>query len=150
MGALGALGALIWISQALDGARLAGDRTGGTPVRPGDRAAVALVLAIAVLLVTFKPARVAETIDRFALSLREDGLRVIPLAAVEAAMRLDPSRPEYAIQAIALNDDLGRPGEAEELRRDLAERWKPYERMLRLEAAATEPIEPAVFGPEEP
>ena len=65
-------------------------------------------------------------------------------------MRLDPSRPEYAVRAIELNEALGRPTAALALRRDLAERWKPYERMLRIEAEAAELIEPAVFGPEEP
>jgi hypothetical protein len=150
MGAVGALGALVWIIQALDGARLAGDRTEGTSVRHGDRAAAALVIAIAALLVTFKPARVAETLDRFAISLSEDGMRIIPLAATQAAMRLDPSRPEYAVKAIERNEALGRLAKAVAIRRDLAERWKPYERMLRIEAAATEPIEPRVFAPEAP
>lgn len=150
MGAGGALGALAWIFQALDGARLAGDRTEGTPVRHGDRAAAALVIAIAALLVTFKPARVAETLDRFAISLSEDGLRIIPLAALDAAMRLDPSRPEYVVRAIELNEAFGRPTAALALRRDLAERWKPYERMLRIEARGGELIDPEVFGPEKP
>ena len=147
MGMIGLFGALVWITQALDGARLAGAGTEGRARPHGDWAVVALVLAIAALLITFKPARVAETIDRFALSMREEGLRVIPLAATQAAMRLDPSRPGYAVRAIELNEALGRPGEAFALRRDLAERWKPYERMLRLEAAA---VENSVFGPEEP
>ncbi|MFA4948342.1 MAG: hypothetical protein WC674_07540 [Candidatus Krumholzibacteriia bacterium] len=150
MGAVGAIGALARIAQALDGARLAGAGAEGPESRHGDWATVALVLAIAALLVTFKPAHVAETLDRFAISLREDGLRVIPLAATQAAMRLDPSRPEYAVQAIELNEALGHPSRALAIRRDLAERWKPYERMLQLEAAATELIEPAVFRPEEP
>jgi hypothetical protein len=140
MGAIGLLGALVWIVQALDGARLAGASAGENSLEPrhGDWAAVALVLAIAAALVTIKPARVAETLDRFAVSMREDGLRVIPLAATEAAMRLDPSRPEYAVQAIELNEALGRPGEAIALKRELAQRWKPYERMLRVEAATAE------------
>jgi hypothetical protein len=150
MGAVGVFGALAWIFQALDGARLAASGGENPSRHTGDFAAVALTLAVAALLVTFKPTRVAETLDRFAVSLREDGLRVIPLAATEAAMRLDPSRPEYAIEAIALNEALGRPGEAEELRCALAERWKPYERMLRLEAVGTELIDPAVFGAEAP
>jgi hypothetical protein len=151
MGAIGALGALVWMVQALDGARLASVRAEGA-VRPhGDWAAAALVMAIMALLVTFSPARVAETLDRFAVSMQEDGLRVIPLAAAQAAMRLDPSKPEYAVQAIEINEALGRPGEAHALRQELAERWKPYERMLRLEAAAAaEPIESTVFGPEKP
>jgi hypothetical protein len=158
MGGVGTLGALTWIAQALDGARLVGYRAEGAPAahgegssaRRGDWAAAALVLAIAALLVTFKPARVAETLDRFAISLSEDGLRIIPLAALDAATRLDPSRPEYAVQAIALNEAFGHATKALELRRDLAERWRPYERMLRIEAAATEPIEPRLFAPEEP
>ena len=147
LGTIGLFGALVWIVQALDGARLAGAGAEGPESRHGDWAAVALVLAIAAALVTFKPARVAETLDRFAVSMREDGLRIVPLAATEAAMRLDPSRPEYAVQAITLNEALGRPGEALALKRELAEHWKPYERMLRLEAAVTEG---PVFGPEAP
>lgn len=147
LGAIGLFGALVWIVQALDGARLAGAGAEGPESRHGDWAALALVLAIAAALVTFKPTRVAETLDRFAVSMRDNGLRIVPLAAAEAAMRLDPSRPEYAVQAIALNEALGRPGEALALKRDLAERWKPYERMLRLEAAVTEG---PVFGPEAP
>jgi hypothetical protein len=150
MGAVGVFGALAWIAQALDGARLAGAGAEGPESRHGDWVTVALVLAIAALPVTFKPSHVAQTLDRFAISLREDGLRVIPLAAALTAMRLDPSRPEYAVQAIELNEALGRATKALELRRDLAERWRPYERMLRIEAAATEPVEPRIFAPEEP
>jgi hypothetical protein len=163
MGTVGAFGALAWIAQALDGARLAGYRAEGAPAprgegpsgrhgegpsrRNGDWATVALVLAIAALPVAFKPSHVAETLARFAVSLRDDGLRVIPLAATQAAMRLDPSRPEYAVQAIELNEALGRMTAAMALRQDLADRWKPYERMLRLEAGLEES---PVFGTEEP
>jgi len=147
LGAIGLFGALVWIVQALDGARLVGAGAEGATGRHGDLAAVALVLAIAAAFVIFKPARVAETLDRFAVSMREDGLRVIPLAATQAAMRLDPSKPEYTIQAIELNEALGRPGEALALKRDLAERWKPYERMRRLEAAT---VEGPIFGPAAP
>jgi len=147
LGFVALFGAFAWIVQALDGARLAGLRKDDAPRPQGDWAAVALVAAIVALLVTVKPARVAETIDRFGVSLREDGLRVIPLHAAQTAMRLDPSRPEYAVQAIEINEAMGRPGEALMLRRDLAERWKPYERMLRLEVQASEN---AAFGPEKP
>jgi len=147
LGAVALFGVIAWIVQALDGARLAGLRNDDAPQPHGDWAAVALVAAIVALLVTVKPARIAETVDRLAISLREDGLRVIPLHAVQAAMRLDPSRPEYALQAIQINEALGRPGEALKLRRDLAERWKSYERMLRLEAAV---IENAVLRPANP
>ncbi|MCX5753024.1 MAG: hypothetical protein NTW97_05180 [Candidatus Krumholzibacteria bacterium] len=155
MGAVGTLGALAWIAQALDGARLAGIRAEGSPGphsetssgRHGDWFTVALVLAIAAVPIAFKPSQVAETLDRFAISLSEDGLRIIPLAAVDAATRLDPSRPEYAVRAIELNEALGQLTKALAIRRDLAERWKPYERMLRREAAIEES---PVFGTEEP
>ena len=151
MGAIAFLGALAWIVQALDGARLAGYRMDGGAAQPhGDWAAVALIMAIIGLLVTFKPSYVAETLDRFAVSMREDGLRVIPLYASYAAMRLDPSQPSHTVQAIEINEDLGKQDAAFALRRELAEKWKPYERMLRLEAAATETIEPTVFGPMQP
>lgn len=140
MGALMLFAAFVWIFQALDGARLAGNRgasgAASTARSHGDRAAAALVLAIVALLLTFKPARVAEMIDRFGVSAISDGYRVIPLVAAETALRLDPSRPEYAMQAIQLNEALGRTYRAEELRYYLEDRWEPYERMLRLEAAA--------------
>jgi hypothetical protein len=151
MGAIIVLGAFAWIVQALDGARLAGHRTDGVAAQlHGDWAAVALIMAIMGLLVTFEPSQVAETLDRFAVSMREDGLRVIPLYASYAAMRLDPSQPAHTVQVIELSEDLGRLDAAFALRRELAEKWKPYERMRRLEASAAETIEPAVFGPGEP
>ena len=136
LGGIVFLGAFAWIVQALDGARLAGHRMDGGAAQPhGDWAAVALIMAIMGLLVTFKPSDVAETLDRFAVSMREDGLRVIPLYASYAAMRLDPSQPAHAVQAIEINEDLGRLDAAFALRRELAEKWKPYQRMLRLEAS---------------
>ncbi len=154
MGAAIVFAAFAWIVQALEGARLAGPRFEGgaaNPARPhGDWAAAALVLAIVAFLAAFKPARVAETIDRFGVSVISDGYRVIPLAAAETAMRLDPSRPEYAMQAIQLNEALGRRYRAEVLRYYLEDRWEPYDRMLRLEASVLEPVEPAVPGPEAP
>ena len=107
-----------------------------SPAQPhGDWAAVALIMAIMGLLVTFEPSRVAETLDRFAVSMREDGLRVIPLYASYAAMRLDPSQPSHTVQAIEINEGLGKQDAAFSLRRELAGKWKPYERMLRLEAS---------------
>lgn len=146
-GAAVVLGALAWLVQAFDGARLAGNRGDGPARAHGDWAAAALVIAVVALLASFKPARVAETIDRFAVSLRQDGLRLIPLRAAQASMRLDPSRPEYAVQAIEMNEALGRTDEALALRRDLAERWMPYERLLRLEARTAEGT---FVGPEAP
>jgi hypothetical protein len=147
IGAIGLFGALAWIAQALDGARLAGHRIGNPGQPRGDWAAAALIVAIVALLVTVKPSRVAETLDRFAVSARQEGLRIIPLQAARAAIRLDPSRPEYAVQAIEINEAMGRKDAALALRRELAERWMPYERMLRLEAAV---IETTILRPANP
>jgi hypothetical protein len=147
MGAIVAFGALVWIVQALDGARLAGYRFGIVSQPRGELAAVALIVAIAALLVTFKPAQVAETVDRFAVAAHQEGLRVIPLQGAMLAMRLDPSKPAYVVQAIEFNEALGRKMEALALRRDLADRWMSYERMLRFERWV---IDTAVLRPENP
>jgi hypothetical protein len=148
-GAVAALGALAWVVQALDGARLAGER-GESPLSPRrEWASVALIMAIMAMLASFRPARVAETVDRFAISLRDDGLRIVPLYASYLEMRLDPSMPGYAVQAIELNEELGRSGEALAMKRDLADRWRPYGRMLRLEAASAS-VETPGYGPEKP
>ena len=147
MGAVALFGAFVWIVQAFDGARLAGLRKEYAAEPHGDWAVVALVLAIAALLATFRPARVAETLDRFAVSMREDGMRVIPLYAAQAAMRMDRSQPQYTVRAIEINEALGRKGAALALRRDLEERWMPYERMQRLERWV---IDNAVLRPEQP
>ena len=130
MGAIAALGAMAWIVQWLDGVRLAGYRTGSDEGTPGNWAAVALLAALVAFFAMFHPTNLAETIDRFAVSTRLDGLRVIPLYASETAMRLDPSEPRYAVHAIEINDDLGRVDAARAMRRNLEERWKPYERMV--------------------
>ena len=54
------------------------------------------------------------------------------------------------MQAIQLNEAIGRRYRAEVLRYYLEDRWEPYDRMLRLEASVLEPIEPAVPGPKAP
>lgn len=130
MGAVGLLGMLAWIIQWLDGVRLAGYRTGRDEGAPGDWAAAALLVAIVAFLTMFHPTNVAETLDNLAVSTRLDGLRVIPLYASEAAMRLDPSQPAYALHAVEMNESLGRTEAARAMRRGLDERWKAYEMMV--------------------
>ncbi len=130
MGTVGLLGALAWIIQWLDGVRLAGYRTGRDEGTPGDWAAAALLVAMVAFLTMFHPANLAETLDNFAVSTRLDGLRVIPLYASEAAMRLDPSQPTYVLHAVEMNVSLGRTEAARALRQGLDERWKAYEMMV--------------------
>jgi hypothetical protein len=137
-GALGLFGALCWIFQWLDGARLAGYRTGQDDGMPGDWSAFLLLIVIAAFAVTFHPADVAQSLDRFAVSGRAQGLELIPLYASEAAMHLDPSQPAYAMRAAALNDRLGRTDEARAIRQRLDARWKAYEMSVTTARAAAE------------
>jgi hypothetical protein len=130
MGAVGLIGAFAWIIQWLDGVRLAGYRTGRDEGAPGDWAAAALLVAIVAFLTMFHPAELAGTLDNLAVSTRLDGLRVIPLCASEAAMRLDPSQPAYALRAIEMNESFGRTEVARAMRQELDERWKTYEMMV--------------------
>jgi hypothetical protein len=127
--ALGSLGSLAWLVQALDGARLA-ERLRGVEARSrGDLAALALLVAIAAFITMFEPAVLARNLDLFSAAASDEGMRIIPLHASTAAMRLDPSRPEYTLRAAALNESLGRIDRAEALRKDLAARWAAYARM---------------------
>lgn len=126
--AVGLIGALAWIVQALDGMRLAGLRPDGEPHARGDLAALALVVAVAAFVGLFQPAEIARDLDRFAVAMRWEGMRLVPLCAATCAMRLDPSRPEYTLHVIAMNESLDRLGEAEALRDDLAQRWDAYAR----------------------
>ena len=139
MGALGLFGAFSWIVQALDGMRLAGQRPGREPRPQGDLAALALLASVIAFIAAFQPAELAGTLNRFGIAAREDGMRIVPLYASTAAMRLDPSRPEYALAAIESNESLGRTDRAEKLRDDLAERWNTYERSVRLQHSSMVP-----------
>lgn len=130
--AMGLFGAVAWIVQALDGMRIAAARPDGQLQPRGDLAAVALVVAIAAFVGLFQPADVARDLDRFAVAMHWEGMRLIPLCATACAMRLDPSRPEYVIHAIAMNESLDRLGDADALRDALAERWDAYAQTLRM------------------
>jgi len=131
MGIVGIFGALVWIVQALDGARLAERRFARNAHSPGNAAAFALLAALVVFVLMFQPASVAETLDYFAVSARHEGYRILPLHAELAAMRLDPSSPAFAVKAAELYDQLGRHENAQALREELFERWKPCMVILR-------------------
>jgi hypothetical protein len=125
MGIAGLIGALVWIVQALDGGRLAERRFVQKRRPSGGGAAFALLAALVLFAFLFQPASVAETLDRFAVSAGYEGFRVLPLHAELAAMRLDPSRPAFAVKAAELYEDIGRHEDAQILRGDLAKRLRP-------------------------
>jgi hypothetical protein len=115
-------GAAIWLVQALDGARCAWRRT-EPAVSGGGWVGLALLVAIAVVLIVFKPARVAQDLDRLASAMRLDGLQIIPLCMELAAIRLDPAIPLYTVRAAELYDQLDEPATARRLRDELRARW---------------------------
>lgn len=127
-----AVGILIWLVQALDAARLAARSSGRTS--DGGPLACVLLVAMAVFAVAFRPAAVGRDLDCFAMAMRLEDYRLIPLCLELGAMRLDPSMPLYAIRAADLYDDLGWPAPASELRAELHARWGAYAWTLRRHA----------------
>jgi hypothetical protein len=129
--AVGLLGIATWIVQALDGVRLAEHRFARRETPRGDAAAFALLIAVVAFTAMFEPASVAETLDRFAVSSRHDGYRIIPLYAELAALRIDPSQPVFAARAAELYDEIGRHDRADLMRDELYGRWRLCEGVLR-------------------
>ncbi len=126
-------GCFAWLVQALEGMRRgapAGDRHAhGQPL------ALALIVVIGLFLATFRPAKTAETLDHFAVAMRLDGLRVIPLYLELGAVRLDPATPLFALRAAELYAELGWPDEARHLRDMLHGRWSSYSRAIERESS---------------
>lgn len=125
LGAISLIGALTWIVQALDGARLAGNRSNQNNRVQGNVIAIALLVAIIIFSVMSEPATIAKTLDRFAVSKHLEGYQVIPLCMARTAIRLDPSQPEYVMRAAMFYEDLGEQQTARIMREELVERWEP-------------------------
>jgi hypothetical protein len=131
MGITAAFGTLVWIVQALDGARLAERRFVRNANPSGNATAFVLLASLVIFVLMFEPASIADTLDRFAVSAEYEGYRLLPLHAELAAMRLDPSKPAFAIRAAELYDGLGRNESAQNIREEMFERWKPCIGVLR-------------------
>jgi hypothetical protein len=113
-----------WIIQALDGARVVSRATGR--VSHGQAVALALLVAVLAFPFAFRPARVAQDLDRFAGAFRLEGLRLIPLVMELGAAKLDPREPLYTHRAAELYEKLGQRGQARELREALRAQWSAY------------------------
>ena len=118
-------GALTWIVQVLDGARLAGSRNTRQARVRGDVIAVVLLASILIFAVSFEPGLISQTLDDFAVAAYSEGLKVIPLHAVRSAAALDPSNPVYVLHIASIYEDLGKSREARALRMELWNRWEP-------------------------
>jgi hypothetical protein len=129
IGAVAVLAAcsLVWIVQGLDGARrVARVRS---PLLT-DAVSAALLVAIAVFGLAFRPAGVAANLHTVASALDAQGFRVIPLALCETSARLDRASPVYLADAADLLDSLGQHEEAHLHRREIERRMTEYLQVL--------------------
>jgi hypothetical protein len=126
-------GGLAWIFQALNGARLAGRANSRKTVSRGNWAAVALLISIVAFATLSQPALVAESLGEAAEAASAEGMRIIPLYMAKAAVRLDPSRPEYTIGVIGLLEGSGETAAADAARRELVARLEPTISLLEVE-----------------
>ena len=136
---------LLWSTSVFDAARLAAFRAGQRASARADWLGFAVVLASIAFVVTLAPEKLARNMDEVATGMRVDAYRMIPLGMEHIAMRLDPSRPRYAMRAAELHELLNQTEAASELREQLRRRWQEYaEYLLRQEAEvhATVPLRP--------
>lgn len=131
-----AVGALVWVVQALEGARRLSPAPALSRGR-GDWFAVALGVSCAALAVGGNPGHVARQMGDAALVLRVEGMTIIPLQLSLAADRLDPSCAEYAVQAIALHEVRGDQERAGALRARLDQGLATYVALLGEDRART-------------
>ncbi|MBP2681340.1 MAG: hypothetical protein H6Q78_1203 [Candidatus Krumholzibacteriota bacterium] len=112
-------GFITWLVFAFDGVRAVSPAARSGSVANG--LALALLVTLTSFLATFRPISIARELDSAAERLRQDGLRVIPLALYEFASMLDPGTPTYLAGAAMLYDELGLDDTAA-AKRDLLER----------------------------
>lgn len=124
-----AAGLLVWLVQALDGARRLAPAPALSRGR-GDWFAVALGVSCAALALAGNPARMARDLGDAAQVLAAEGLTIVPLQLSLAADRLDPSCAAYAVQAIALHEARGEQDRANALRARLDEGLATYVALL--------------------
>jgi len=131
-----ALGFLGYIAQALEGVRqVLVEPSLQTRVK-GDYYALAVIAAVIVIVVAVNPVKIAHQFDVGSDILQAEGFQAIPLQLSLAAQHLDPGRPEYALQAIALYNGLGEPEKAAAVRSNLDRSLSTYLAMVQQEAAA--------------
>lgn len=135
---LAVLGILGWFVQAMDGARHVA--RAAQRVSHGQLVAAALLAVLVAFPCLFRPAEVARTADRFAIALRLEGLRLVPLALELGAARLDPAEPMYSYRAAELYERLGQRDRARALRQELEGHWSGYARALERTAQASRPV----------
>jgi len=129
----------LWVSAALDGAR----RTVPARARGGsDVSGAALLAAVLLFAVGFRPAPAAQCLDAAASRLQGSGFTLTPLALAELAARMDPGEPRYLARAVELDEALGRDAAAIEKREVLERRTRAHLEVVWSEGygVRTEPV----------
>ncbi len=129
--ALGFLGVVFWIFQSLDGARLAGQGAAGNIRRGGDIAAVMLLISLIAFGSMFQKDYVAETLHGKAGDLFDEGYRVIPVYIESAAVKVDPSRPEYSVKLMEFYEGVNDIEKARAVRAELVASFVPCAGFIR-------------------
>jgi len=119
-------GLIIWITQALEGARQMMGEPGIRHRMRGDWYAAALLCTLVGMAIAWDPTAAARHLDNGGIVLREKGFRVIPLHLARGAHGLDPGPSEYAVGVIELYEQTGRRDEAVRLRKELDENLASY------------------------
>jgi hypothetical protein len=152
----GALAALLWISQALDGARRGAVRLGVDGIRRGDGFALGLLVAGALFFVSFDPPSVARDLDSLVVETHERGFQTVPLYLSRMAARLDPAEPLYVLRTAEIYEEMGERHTARMLRSKLQYQRQHYEHLLEPQNAPAlapgwrSPQDPGFVGPPEP
>ncbi len=141
--AIVALGFLGYLAQALEGMRQVLVEPGLKTKVKGDYYALAVVAVVVVMVVVANPVQMAHQLDVGGDLLREDGYQVIPLQLTNVASRLDPANSAYALQAMALYEELGEVEKAAAVRAHLDQNLRTYVAMVQKEAVAEFGLKPA-------
>ncbi len=131
-----AFGFLAYIAQALEGMRQVLVEPGLKTGVKGDYYALAVVASVVVMVVITNPVQMAHQLDVGGDILRDEGFQEIPLQLTLAASHLDPSKPEYSMQAMELYTALGQTKKADAKRADLDRNLSTYVALVQKEAVS--------------
>ncbi|MFO7608690.1 MAG: hypothetical protein R6X35_05755 [Candidatus Krumholzibacteriia bacterium] len=123
---LAAVAPLLWLGQALEGARVLAARSGRWRDVRGDWSAVALAAAVTLAVLVADPGTIAAGLGEYADQLGADGCTVTPLVLVRAARQLDPAQPAYALREADLLAASGAADRASQVRAELDRTLQPY------------------------
>jgi len=117
---------LVWLAQAMIGARATAMVAGRWQHGRGDWSALALAAALVAMVLAVEPADLAADLDGGADVLQAAGCQVLPMHLTKLARELDPGQPAYTLQLADLYAARGEDEIADRVREDLARDLRPY------------------------